>query len=541
MAPLRYALVSRRVVRPEDAAEPAAGCFPASSAAAACEAVPLSPLDAFPFVRGMSVTMAYVYRRGLDEAALAASLRNTLRRFPIVAGRLRRVARPEAHPLRAQLEVALCGAGVTLDVLDCDGSVSDFDPFADDNWAVAGLHTCPRAVRRPAKVCPAIAPFDDLLAGAPLARYRLTRLRCGGCVLGASFAHILGDAASGLTFAEAWAAEHAALATGSPAAAPRFGAPIFDRGVLVAATAPPPPEALPPSTAAHTAATRARLAALAARVSLRRLAGRAVKALYDSVRSPATYYVLLPAADVAGARAAAPGTSANDVALGLGWALLRRVRARGAAGDKAQPLLGPLRGTTSQGADAAEHLLMQTADLRRYTALPAAYFGNACWGALLSVPAGADSRSPLALARACRARMTEFTDSAALFEQMAPMMHPDATSKAASSLAALRLSCVPAFCDGVFSSVNYPPIWQVQFGAGLPVWTHHGIVPATPWGLALLPSRPGTGAPGDLILCGTCPRAALPAVKAAAAALLLQLRSEAVAATAPPAEAPPAE
>jgi hypothetical protein len=186
---------------------------------------------------------------------------------------------------------------------------------------------------------------------------------------------------------------------------------------------------------------------------------------------------------------------------------------------------------------------MQTADLRRYLpGLPAAYFGNACWGALLGSAPGAAARSPLALARACRARMAEFTDSAALFEQLAPVMRPPASLAAA--VGALRLSCVPAFCDGVFSSINYPPIWDVQFGAGPPAWTHHGIVPATPWGLALLPSRPGAGAAGDLLLCGTCPRAALPAVRKEAQAVLAALQAEvqaAAASAAAAAEAPPAE
>jgi hypothetical protein len=529
MAPLKYTLVSRRVVRLDDdaAPPPAPGCVSASASAACAQAVPLSPLDAFPFVRGMSVSMAYVYRGSLEADALAASLRAVLRRFPIVAGRVRRVADVAAHPLRAELEVALTGAGVTLDVFDCDGSVADFDAFADP--AVAGLHTCPRAVGRPPKICAGIAPFDDLLAGAPLARYRLTRLRCGGCVLGASFAHILGDAASALAFAEAWAAEHAALAAGAPkAAAPRFGEPVFDRRVLFAATEAPPLEELPPSTAANTAVARARLAALGVRVTFRRLLGRAVKAVRDGHRAPGFFCVTLPAALVASARAAAPGCSANDVALGFGWALLRRVRSRGKAGDAAKTLLG-----------GEEHLLMQTADLRRYLpGLPASYFGNACWGALLGSPTGADARSPLALARACRTRMTEFTDSVALFDQLAPVMHPPQTFTAV--LDALRLTCVPAFCDGVFSSINHPPIWQVQFGAGLPVWTHHCIVPATPWGMALLPARPGAGAPGDLLLTGTCPRASLPALRKEAAAVLALLQAEATAA-ATAAEAPPAE
>jgi hypothetical protein len=58
--------------------------------------------------------------------------------------------------------------------------------------------------------------------------------------------------------------------------------------------------------------------------------------------------------------------------------------------------------------------------------------------------------------------------------------------------------------------------------------------------MALLPARPGAGAPGDLLLTGTCPRASLPALRKEAAAVLALLQAEATAA-ATAAEAPPAE
>lgn len=481
---LKYSRVSQRLVRA------------ATPAAEPCACVPLSAIDAHPFVRGMSVTCAFVYPQpALDVEAMAASLSRTLSRYPVVAGRLRRSRSHEAA-----FEVTCNNAGAEFSFFRCDGTVSDFDGYGDSGGG--GQHMQPAGNRAPAAFCARMQPFDSLLSGnAALAHFRVTHLRDGGSILGFSCSHALADGASALAFVEAWAAEHAALLTGCPAALPRFGAPVFDREALSAAARVPPE--LPASTVANTAAGRARMAALAARITLRSLAGRGRKVVVDALRPTATFVVPLSSELIARARAAAPGTSANDVAVGISWALLCAVRHRGSK----SPLLGE------------SHALMQTADLRRYLpGLPASFFGNCSWGVLVTAQPGA--RSPLQLAAACRAAMAEFCDSALLFEQLDGLLRPHA----GASWSALRQAVLPAFCDGVFSSWNWPPLWAIRFGGATPVWISGNIFPATPWGFQLLAGRPDQ--PG-LLLMGTCPRSKLEHVKAAASSILEALRFEA--------------
>ena len=285
-------------------------------------------------------------------------------------------------------------------------------------------------------------------------------------------------------FSAAWSAEHEALLRGGAPKPLPLGPPVFDRRVFVAAATEAPPAAeLPPSVVANTAAAHAKAAALLSGLTARAVARRVAKAARDvALRPSATFTVRVTGAQLARMRAKGAGLSANDVTVGLAWALLRRCRARGPAGA---PRLG----------DGSEHFLLQTVDLRRYLpSLPAAYFGNSAWAMQVTAPAAAEG-APLPLAAGCRASMAAFADSVAIFDQAAAVLRAtpagrdaaggDAASanqqKRGQTGDALKAALLPAFGDGMFSSWVAPVMWTFTFGAGTPAWFHGGIFPAAPW------------------------------------------------------------
>ena len=286
-------------------------------------------------------------------------------------------------------------------------------------------------------------------------------------------------------FSAAWSAEHEALLRGGAPKPLPLGPPVFDRRVFVAAATEAPPAAeLPPSVVANTAAAHAKTAELLSGLTARVVAKRIAKAARDvALRPNASFTIRVTAAQLARARArGGGGLSANDVTVGLAWALLRRCRARGPAGA---PRLG----------DGSEHFLLQTVDLRRYLpALPAAYFGNSAWAMQVTAPAAA-AGAPLPLAAGCRASMASFADSVAIFDQAAAVLRCAPAGRAAAAGddvaaksskrgaggAGLKAALLPAFGDGMFSSWVAPVMWTFTFGAGAPAWFHGGIFPAAPW------------------------------------------------------------
>ncbi len=225
-----------------------------------------------------------------------------------------------------------------------------------------------------------------------------------------------------------------------------------------------PPEALANASAAHEKVVRLLADATPAKVA-HRVAKMATDVL---IRKNGSFTLRVTAAQMARARAAggAPGgapLSANDVALGLAWALLRAARKRGPEGA---PRLG-----------SDEHFLLQTIDLRRYLpGLPQAYFGNCAWALQVAAPAAA--RTPLQLAAGCRASLAQFAESTAVFDQAKLML---AATGGQPATAQLRTAMLPAFGDGMVSSWHAPIMWTFTFGAGKPRWFHGGIFPMAPW------------------------------------------------------------
>jgi hypothetical protein len=278
---------------------------------------------------------------------------------------------------------------------------------------------------------------------------------------------------SALSFCATWSGEHEAMLRGREEPKPSpYGPPVFDRRVFVAAATTMPAD-LPEEVRANGSAAHAKVVRLLAAATPAKVAHRVAKMATDVLlRRNASFTIRLSAAQVARARAAgaaasgAAPLSANDVALGLAWALLRRSRARGVDG-------APRLGTD-------EHFLMQTIDLRRYLpGLPPAYFGNCAWA--LQVAAPTTARTPLALAAGCRTSLAAFTDSTTVFDQAALMLGATGGQSAAKQL---RMTLLPSFGDGMVSSWHAPIMWTFTWGAGAPRWFHGGIYPVAPWCVA---------------------------------------------------------
>jgi hypothetical protein len=390
-----------------------------------------------------------------------------------------------------RFDVELSDAGVPLDVFECSGTIADFNGNAD--WGVVDRNTQPVNNTTPPLFWPKMNVARVLSGQAALMAVRLTQLRCGGCILGVVFSHMIGtlqlrhktraialthrpiaaDGISSGSFCSAWSAEHEAMLAGKAEAPPlALGAPVFDRKVFEAATAMP--EDIPEEARANASVAHQKVAGLIAAVTTRSLLKRGAKIASDIIlRKNCSFTLRVTAPQMAQARAAAlqaAGTalSANDVCIGIAWALLRSARNRGPD--------GPPRLVPQGDADQAEHFLLQTVDLRRFLPLlPPAYFGNSSWAIRVAAPVG--TRSAAQFAACSRASLEAFTNSTAVFDQLGMML--DEGNKPAS--AQLKAMLLPAFGDGMISSWHYPAVWKMTWGAGKPVWWAGDIYPVAPW------------------------------------------------------------
>jgi shikimate O-hydroxycinnamoyltransferase len=155
------------------------------------------PLSAFDLLTGPVYTpRAFFYERTLDGAALAASLVRTLRRFPVLAGRMRRGA-------RGGLEVVCNDAGVRFVEAESPVPMPAYGP----------AHPAKRDF---AAFVEAVNPLWVVDRDTPLLTVKLTHMAGGGSVLGACIAHGLVDGASYMAFMESWSREHRGLPSPVP-------------------------------------------------------------------------------------------------------------------------------------------------------------------------------------------------------------------------------------------------------------------------------------------------------------------------------------
>ena len=523
--------------------------------------VALSRLDVNNVV--LTAHAALFYAEAIDESALRASLAAALASFPPLAGRVAAAPRAEAAARAATglaaLDIVCNGAGVAFDVFSCDGRVADFDASQDER--ALGAHTQPqsnsappvRAIAQLPAICkrglrcrarmqasqvrhfscsqaltsramrcqafiPPLSPLAVRLGTSPLLSARLTRLACGGCVVGISVAHLVMDGMAAAAFLGAWAQAHACIIAGRmPPAPPAAAAPEFSRAALLAAvTAASQPDAAAPHAASSD---------LAAAVTARGAARRLAKLGWDfATRRTVTVTVRVPAAAAAAARARAEAASgerlsSNDVAMGLAWALLRRTRSRGAAGE-------PRLRSCAKDNDQPTQFMTQAADLRRLLpALPAVYCGNAVAALLVAAPADAAACPLRAAAASAAALRVAREDTSAIAAQLRAALALPPNGNAAASAdrggddsssfslplsspflsAAKSAELLPHFGDGMFSSWYLPALWRLRFGGGAPRWSYVAVFPAAPWTFGAMAGPPDAAGASDLLLLCNCP------------------------------------
>jgi hypothetical protein len=387
---------------------------------------------------------------------------------------------------------------------------------------------------------PPLSPLLLRLGRAPLLAARLTRLACGGCVLGFSFAHIACDGTAAAAFMAAWAQAHHAAGIAGRVPRPAASVPEFSRTALVSAVVAAS-EQDGGRDAPDVASPAARMAAA---VTAAGAVARLAKMGSDfALRRTATLTLRVPAAAAARARArgeAATGErlSVNDVAVGLAWALLRRCRARGPAGAPR------LRYDDDCADDQPVQFMTQAADLRRLLpALPASYAGNAVHALLMSGSAD-DAACPLraAAASASALRRARESDSADIATQLRASLGISSAQGAATSSswrAATSAAVVPHFGDGIFSSWYVPALWRLRWGgSGVVRWSYVAVFPAAPWTFGAVAGPPGgDGAAHDLLLMVNVPAGRMEEVTMEAERLLLLAAGPEPGDT----EAPPAE
>ena len=323
------------------------------------------------------------------------------------------------------------------------------------------------------------------------------------------------DGMAAAAFLGAWAQAHACIIAGRmPPMPPAAAAPEFSRAALLAAVtaasaacegSAPQPDAAAPAASSE----------LAAAVTVRGAARRLAKLGWDfATRRTATLTLRVPAAAAAAARARAEAASgerlsANDVAMGMAWALLRRTRSRGAA--------GPPRLRSAKDADAPQEtqFMTQAADLRRLLpGLSGAYCGNAVAALLVAAPADAAAcplRAAAASAAALRVARDDTSAIAAQLRAALALPPSDGSSTLTSSSpfyfsAAKSAELLPHFGDGMFSSWYLPALWRLRFGnSGAPRWSYVAVFPAAPWTFGAMAGPPDAAGASDLLLLCNCP------------------------------------
>ncbi len=143
------------------------------------------PLTGFDQMAGHSyVRSAFVYRQTLDPALLADALSNTLKYFPVFAGRL--------ISIEGGRHGIICNdAGVRWSVHDLLLTL----PEVDLQFTVS---------ERMGLLTHSSRSYAAIDKDVPLFAVKLNQLSGGGSILGLSFAHCLTDTAGFMTFMRAW-------------------------------------------------------------------------------------------------------------------------------------------------------------------------------------------------------------------------------------------------------------------------------------------------------------------------------------------------
>jgi shikimate O-hydroxycinnamoyltransferase len=392
-------------------------------------------LSAFDRTPGLVYTpRALFYERTLDGASLADSLSRTLRRFPVLAGRLRRDGRGGLH-------VACDDAGVPFVEVDAAGPMPAYGPD----------HPAHRDFSR---FVEGQSPLWVVDRDTPLLTVKLTHLAGGGSVLGVCVNHALVDGTSFMEMMESWSREHRGLP---------HPVPGHDRGLLDAVGR----HAAPGGGSSHFV--------VLGRMETLRFYARIARA---SLRLETQVFRLSPGEvrrmkEVASAQLEGTGrwVSTNDAITAHLWKSLAELRGR--ADDRLESL----------------GLVASVRD-RLAPELPPHYFGNCASHVTPTMTAG-DLRSKGLGEVALRVRRgLEDISLARLRGDIAFLVSQKDRGPAGKAFPGMMLDVFDACV--VFNNWSKLPFYAIDFGGGAPFWYEFPEVPI-PWLTLVAPTPAGDG------------------------------------------------
>ncbi|WP_326756116.1 acyltransferase [Streptomyces hirsutus] len=384
--------------------------------------------------------LTFFYRDTLDGAALRDSLARTLRRYPLLAGRLERDA-------DGGLSVVCSDAGVRFTDAACA------DPMRDYGHGLRAQPVIGDLLRE-------VSAFGVVGKDTPLLKIRLTRMRGGGSVLGVLINHTLADGGSTVAFLESWSREHLGLPWEDPS---------HDRGALDALGRP----------SADPVTREARAFVGAGRIR------HLTTTLRAGINKLATVTTRFGAAELAALKAEAqrtlqePGAwvSTNDALTGHLWQVLGELRNRPA---EATEWLGLIVGVRPRLGDA----------------LPASYWGNCVSNSWTSLTAGRLRESSLgSLARDVR-RCLESNTEDKIRDEIA-FLDSYRRKGVSRHVMSVRAPDVSTTSVSVNNWSQFP-LYRIDLGAGRPFWYEFPDLPVPTVHIAPTPEEDGSR---DVYLC----------------------------------------
>lgn len=384
--------------------------------------------------------LTFFYRGTLDGAALRDSLARTLRRYPLLAGRLERDA-------DGGLSVVCNDAGARFTEASCP------DPMRDYGHQLRAAPVIGNMLRE-------VSAFGVIGRDTPLLKVRLTRMRGGGCVLGVLINHALADGGSTVAFLQSWSREHLGLP---------WDAPCHDREVLDGLGRP-----------SADPATRQRRAFLGVG-RLRHL----TTTLRAGSNKLATVTARFDASELAALKAESrrtltePGTwvSTNDALTAHLWQVLGELRARP---DDAPEWLGLIVGV--------QH--------RLGAALPASYWGNCVSNSWTSLTAARLRAAPLGAVAWEVRRCLESNTEDKIRDEIA-FLNSYRRKGVSRHVMSVR---APDVAETSVSVNNWSqfPLYRIDLGAGRPFWYEFPDLPVPTVHIAPTPEEDGGR---DVYLC----------------------------------------
>ncbi|MFJ5273750.1 acyltransferase [Streptomyces sp. NPDC088358] len=385
--------------------------------------------------------LTFFYRETLDGAELRASLARTLRRYPLLAGRLTR-------DQDGGLSVLCNDAGVRFTEAVSPEPMREYGPSLRTEPVIGSL------LRE-------VSAFRVVDRDTPLLKIRLTQMRGGGSVLGVMINHSLADGGNTLAFLESWSREHHGL--DSPEE------PFHDRTVLDALGR----ASTDPATVAgraFTGVSRARLLATNIKVGLHKLATVAT-------RFEAAELVAMKRAAQRQLTGEGSWVSTNDVLTAHIWQVLGELRGRD---DEAAEWLG----------------MIVSAQSRLGDALPAGYWGNCVSNSWTGTSAAALREGPLGrVAQDVRACLD--SNTADKIRDEIAFLNSYRRAGVSRHVMSVRASDVFETALTVNNWSQFP-LYRIDLGAGKPFWYEFPDLPVPTVHIAPTPAEDGGR---DVYLC----------------------------------------